>query len=208
MIESKADYKFYLEADKVSLGISKPKGFRQMAAHIFWNEIWKFQKLLRRVEYYENCGNFLIAKTYRPYLWNRLHQFQVKLGCEIFPNCFGAGLSIVHPWAITVHTHARIGENCRIHPCVMIGTNNGKLSNTPIIGNNVFIGSGAKIFGNITIADGVAIGANSFVNSSFLEPNITIAGAPARKISNKGSQELLCKGTDVVRSSRKEMNRS
>ncbi len=59
------------------------------------------------------------------------------------------------------------------------------------IGNNVYIGPGARIFGDIEIADGIAIGANAVVNRSFLEPGITIAGVPARKISDKGSKGLL-----------------
>lgn len=61
----------------------------------------------------------------------------------------------------------------------------------PKIGNNVFIGAGAKIYGDIIIADDTAIGANSLVNKSFTESGITIAGIPARKVSNKGSKNLI-----------------
>ncbi|MDM7919729.1 MAG: hypothetical protein QUS12_11250 [Methanosarcina sp.] len=61
------------------------------------------------------------------------------------------------------------------------------------MGNNVYIGPGAKIFGDIEIADGIAIGANSVVNKSFTEPNIGIAWIPARKINNKGSEGLIPK---------------
>jgi serine O-acetyltransferase len=199
MIRSKSDYKFYLAADKIALGIGRPKGFREVAPYYLWNEVWKLQRLLRKIEYYENCSTS-IGAIYVPYIWYEFHRLRIKLGCEIFPNCFGAGLSIAHPWSIVVHTHARIGENCKIHSGVVIGTNKGTLNDTPKIGNNVFIGSGAKIFGNITIADGIAIGTNSVVNSSFLEPNITIAGVPARKISDKGSQDIVCYATEILRS--------
>jgi serine O-acetyltransferase len=65
----------------------------------------------------------------------------------------------------------------------------------PTIGDNVFIGPGAKIFGDIIIASGIAIGANSVVNKSFLETDITIAGVPARKVSNRGSRGLLVNAT-------------
>ena len=44
------------------------------------------------------------------------------------------------------------------------------------------MGFGAVIIGKIKIADGIKIGANSVVTKSFLEPNITIAGVPAKKI--------------------------
>jgi serine O-acetyltransferase len=51
----------------------------------------------------------------------------------------------------------------------------------------VWIGPGAKIFGKITIADNVAIGANSVVNKSVAEPNVTVAGVPARIINRVGN---------------------
>ena len=56
------------------------------------------------------------------------------------------------------------------------------IDDAPIIGNNVEVGFGAVIIGKVKIADGIKIGANSVVTNSFLEPNITIAGVPAKKI--------------------------
>ena len=70
----------------------------------------------------------------------------------------------------------------------------------PIIGNNVYIGPGAKIYGNIRIADNIAIGANSVVNRSFETPNITLAGVPAKEVSKNGSNGLLILGTELVKS--------
>ena len=52
----------------------------------------------------------------------------------------------------------------------------------PQIGDNVDIGVGAKIIGDVTIANGIKIGANAVVNKSFNEENITIVGCPARKV--------------------------
>ena len=63
----------------------------------------------------------------------------------------------------------------------------------PKIGNNVFIATGAKIIGNITIADGVAIGANAVVVKDILEPNTSWGGVPARKLSDNGSEKYICK---------------
>ena len=62
-----------------------------------------------------------------------------------------------------------------------IGANQGSLK-APIIGDNVCIGPGAVIFGEITIADGCYIGANAVVNKSFTEPNSVIVGIPAKVI--------------------------
>ena len=58
----------------------------------------------------------------------------------------------------------------------------GGIPKAPILGDNVYIGPGAKIFGDITLGSNIAIAANSTVNKSILEDNILIAGSPAKKI--------------------------
>lgn len=74
---------------------------------------------------------------------------------------------------------------------VNIGTQAGDKDLAPTLGNNIYIAPGAKLFGKIIIEDNIAIGANSVVNKDFLEKNISIAGVPARKISNKGPLNLI-----------------
>ncbi len=115
---------------------------------------------------------------------------------------FGPGLSIAHGGPIIVHSKAVVGENCRIDRCVSIGSIHYP-AGAPKIGNNVFIGPGAVIDGDIEIADGIAIGANSYVNKSFNEPNITIAGCPAKKISDKGSKDCWFRATEILRERKK-----
>ena len=58
---------------------------------------------------------------------------------------------------------------------------NGKDNLCPVLGKRVDVGIGAKIIGNVTIADDIKIGANAVVTKSFLEPGITLVGIPARK---------------------------
>ncbi|HAT4141229.1 TPA: serine acetyltransferase [Clostridium perfringens] len=177
MIKSKEEYFLYLSEDKKSLGENLKR------CGIFKHEIWKYQILLRKCEYINNCKGVLY-KPYLLYLQYRRNKLGTKLGFSIPINVFGPGLSIAHRGTIVVNSKARIGCNCRIHVCTNIGTQlNG--DKAPIIGNNVYIGPGAKIFGDIKIADGVAIGANSVVNKSFYEKYITIAGVPARKIGDR-----------------------
>lgn len=65
--------------------------------------------------------------------------------------------------------------------------NQGNISDVPEVGNNVWIGPGAKIFGKIYIANGYAIWANAVVNRSFYEPNKFLAGISARIVSDKGN---------------------
>ena len=102
-----------------------------------------------------------------------------KLGFSITINVFGPGLSLPHRGNIIVNPKTRIGENCRIHVGVNIGAHHDK---APRIGNNVYIGPGAIIFGDVEIADNVSIGANATVNKSFTEPNVVIAGTPAKVV--------------------------
>ena len=106
----------------------------------------------------------------------RFRRISVKLGYSISPNVFGPGLSLPHRGNIVVNPQTRIGENCRIHVGVNIGAHHGK---APRIGNNVYIGPGAIIFGDVEIADNCSIGANATVNKSFTERNAVIAGTPA-----------------------------
>ena len=62
----------------------------------------------------------------------------------------------------------------------------------PNIKDGVWIGPGAKLYGNITIGSNVVIGANSVVNKSFSD-NITVAGVPAKKINNKKYKDYFKK---------------
>ncbi len=185
MIESYTDYIDYLEADR--LATRRESGWRP----IWRDKIWHFQCLLRRAEYFTNCHpKSFFARWYR----FRLRALGDKLGYSIPLNVFGPGLSIAHIGTIVVNSGARIGPNCRLHVCVVIGTEAGQEYAAPTIGANCYIGPGAKIFGPIQIGDNVAIGANAVVKDSFPKGNMTIAGVPARSVSNKNSDGLLIKG--------------
>jgi len=192
MIKSKEDYKFYLAADRLALAIEHKH------PRIFQDEIWRFERVLRKVEYLQNCRNNPIDRIICLQARFTLHKLSVKLGFAIPLNVFGPGLSIAHGGPIIVHPKAVVGENCRIDRCVSIGSVHYPAP-APKIGNNVFIGPGAVIDGDIEIADGVAIGANSYVNKSFKEVDITIAGCPAKKISDKGSRNCWFRATEILR---------
>ncbi|MBR3897730.1 MAG: serine acetyltransferase [Bacilli bacterium] len=183
MINSKQDLKLYLERDKIALRkyTKYPK--------VFTDEIWKFEIVFRKYEYYSNVDVKFkkIRKMFYHFLY---HRWSIKLGFSIPINTFGPGLSIAHYGTIVVNSNTKIGKNCRIQENVTIGATNGS-SKAPIIGDNVFIGSGAKIIGNISIADDICIGAGAVVVNSFNDPGITIAGVPAKKISNNNSHSNI-----------------
>lgn len=93
-------------------------------------------------------------------------------------------MNIHHYGCIVVNDNARIGDNCNIQQGVNIGQNYSS-NQVPTIGDNVYIGPGAKIFGKINIADGCAIGAGAVVFRSFDEPNSVIVGNPARVVGKR-----------------------
>jgi len=181
MIKSKTEYHEYLEADRIALGIQTGTFRLKLMELIFPNPCWKFQKALRKIEYIYNCKTNNLSKLYYYYLEYKFRKLSIQLGFSIPKNVFGPGLAIVHYGTIIVNDKARVGKNCRIHACTNIGASGGN-PEAPQIGDNVYIGPGTSIFGDIKIGNGIAIGANSTVNKSFEENNIMIAGSPAKKI--------------------------
>jgi len=79
--------------------------------------------------------------------------------------------------AVIVHKRAQIGKNCIIGSCVTIG-GKSKHYNVPIIGDNVYISSGAKIIGPIRVGSNCVIGANAVVTKD-VPDNCIVAGVPA-----------------------------
>jgi serine O-acetyltransferase len=182
MISSRNDYLQYLEADRVALKKSLPIRFRPHS-----DPIWAFQQALRRYEYALNCNK---NKIYRSVSYVIYRMLGLLLNFSIPPNAFGPGLSIAHYGTIVVNSNARIGANCRIHVCVNIGADARDGTKAPHIGDNCYIGPGAKIFGAIKIGNHVAIGANAVVNKSFVENNVSLGGIPAKVISETGTGEI------------------
>jgi serine O-acetyltransferase len=87
--------------------------------------------------------------------WSVVGGISIPLRCQI-----GGGLQMPHTNGIVIHVGAVIGCNCDIYQQVTIGEMSGGCAR---IGNNVFLGPGAKILGPVTIGDGACIGANALV---------------------------------------------
>lgn len=194
MIKTRNDLKYYLKCDKVALRIPE----KQKYPRLFFDKIWKYEILLRKYEYYLNTANSSLIKK----ILKNIYKFRFiilgdKLTIKLEPNVFGAGLSIAHYGSIIVNPNCKIGKNCRIQSSVVIGATSGS-NKCPIIGDNCYIGTGAKIIGDVKLGDNIAIGANAVVNKSFCESNITIGGVPAKIISNKDSSCHLVKATEIV----------
>ncbi|MBU3021760.1 serine O-acetyltransferase [Aestuariibacter sp. A3R04] len=98
-------------------------------------------------------------------------------GCVIGVNAtFDEGLVLMHPMGVVINSKVRGGKNIVIESGVVIGDEKG---HSPVLGNNIFIGAGAKIIGNVTIGDNVKIGANAVVVKD-LPANCTGLGIPAK----------------------------
>lgn len=126
-----------------------------------------------------------------------LHQ-SIRTGIQINPGAsIGAGLYIPHYGGIVVNPQAVIGSNCYLSHNVLIGkVHAGKRAGVPTIGDDVFIGTGAVLLGNIHVGNNAAIGVNSVVIDKV--PNgVMVAGAPARVIAQRGAREMLGLSTDV-----------
>lgn len=193
MIGSKADLHYFLEADRLSLGV------RRARPRMIGDDIWKYQIALRRYEYALNCRRGPLASIVT--LWRRYqyYRFGIRLNFEIPPNVVGAGLSLAHRGPVIVNPGARIGTDCRIHSCVNIGTAAGGQREAPQIGDGVYIGPGAKIFGPIRIPDGVAVAAQAVVQRDVPEEGVTVGGIPARIISRKSAESYVIRGSILAR---------
>ncbi len=181
MISSKKDLKDYIQADN---NWQATHGFKnvliqRLAAYPTYY-IKKYLVFLRKQEYYINTANGNKLKgLLAVYYERRKNRLGLRLGIEIGPNCFGKGLCLYHAGNIVVNTAVRAGENCKLHGSNCIG-NNGKSQAAPILGDNVDIGFGAVIIGDIQIADDTMIGANAVVNRSVSEKGCTVVGVPAK----------------------------
>ncbi|KAB2333035.1 serine acetyltransferase [Bacillus mesophilum] len=116
-----------------------------------------------------------------PQLISRVIRF--LFSCDIPPTSKLAGsVELMHGGlGIVIHKNSIIGENTKIYQNVTIAGEDG---NSPIIGNNVLIGAGAVILGNVTVGNNVKIGANAVVLSD-IPQGCTAVGIPAKIVDRK-----------------------
>ena len=112
-----------------------------------------------------------------------MHIVKIFTGVEIHPNArIGKNLFIDHGVGTVIGETAVIGDNCIIYHNVTLGAVSFKTTKRhPTIGNNVMIGAGAKILGNIYIGDNVKIGANATVLNNIESLN-TVVGCKGKVV--------------------------
>lgn len=132
----------------------------------------------------------LAHKLYKlkvPFLPRLISQFSRFItGIEIHPGAtIGKNFFIDHGMGVVIGETAIIGDNCLVYQGVTLGgTGKEKGKRHPTIGNNVTLGAGAILLGNITIGDNSNVGAGSVVIKSAKE-NSTLVGVPARVVKEK-----------------------
>lgn len=190
MIQTKQELIDYLNSDSKNYKVVA-KGWCRYLYHLYSDSIsdqwfiWKYIEAMRHVEFHTNnkgLSHFLLRLIWLA----RLRRYSIKTGFQIPPSTVEKGLTIWHWGAIIVNPAARIGMDCTIYPGVLIGHKDVG-QDAPQIGNNVFIGSGAKIIGNIEIGDNVVIGPNSIIVKN-VPSNVTVVGSPARIIKKGGAK--------------------
>ena len=193
MIESWKDFRYYVQADGRSRGA--PLTLRTW----LFDPVTRFQVLMRLDAYLLNTDKPFFVRL-PILLWFR--RLSVRLGFVIGSNIFGPGLAIVHYGNILFDPTTRVGKNCRIHVGTQIGSSaqftdpKENHLHTPRIGDNVYIGPGAKLYGPIVIGSNCVIGANAVVNKSFPDDGLTIAGIPAKVIATGGTGDKVIRGAD------------
>lgn len=88
-----------------------------------------------------------------------------------------------HNGPVVINPNAKIGRNCTVHPCTLIGGQRGK--GVPIVGDNVFIGHGAKVIGNVKVSDWTFVCPNTVVVKD-TEEGTTTSGIPAKILNYEG----------------------
>lgn len=101
----------------------------------------------------------------------------------------GPGLRLYHPTGVVVGPYVRVGRNCRLQQGVTLGGFGGDAEaedTSPVIGDDVELGSGAKVIGPIMVGDRCRVGANAVVTRSVPADHVAV-GVPARSRPVGGS---------------------
>ena len=111
-------------------------------------------------------------------IFNKLNTILCR--CVIGRNAdFGPGFVLIHSNGIVINSKVRGGENIKLEHEVTIGEEKGQ---SPILGDDVFAGAGAKIIGDVTVGSGAKIGANAVVLED-VPAGATVVGVPGRAIA-------------------------
>ncbi len=195
MIASKEELDYYIKSDlRARFGGDGTLSPSRRLKGLFSPQPWRFQLILRKAEYYLGSPSKLKRELLGSVWKLRVLRYGAKCGYSVPPGVFGPGLVLGHLGTIVVNAGVRCGSNARIQAGVNIGAfsrfdESWTADTCPVIGDNVYVGPGAKIFGKIEVGDNVAIGANAVVSKS-VASNRTVVGAN-KIVSEVGSIDMV-----------------
>lgn len=161
------------------MNMGREFSFKQRMLYLFgMYPVLKWMTIMRKASYYNSRQGSRLVSAYYNYKFERL---SLKLGFSIGKDVFGYGLVIPHWGTIVVGPNNKIGNYAVLHTSTCI-SDNGK-----IVGDGLYLATGAKMTSKLVLGDNVTVAANSVVNKSFPEGNIMIAGAPAKYIKDSES---------------------
>lgn len=174
MIESREKLQFFLKADlMMNRGHFKYSIFQRIKLCLHPDYVVAFLHSLRCVEYYSQAIG-LLARLKRLYYLNKYERISVKCGFSIAYNVFDYGLVIPHIGTIVVGGANQIGKYAVLHTSTCI-TDNPK-----IIGDGLYLSSGAMLTCKGIIGNNVMVAANSVVTKPINSENVLYAGMPAQ----------------------------
>lgn len=168
--------------------------FRAIRTDLRLKALWLYEsdgwKSILKVLLTDGTASMIL---YRLMQWSRRHRLTPlemvfnRLNC-IFCHCiigrgaeFGPGFVLIHAGGIVINGQVRGGSRIYLEHQVTIGA---ERRSSPILGNDVFIGAGAKVIGPVTIGSGARIGANAVVLQD-VPPHSTAVGIPARIVRRR-----------------------
>ena len=155
---------------------------RRKAERVGW--IMKWQVASRWTDFWQRRSGILAKMLYAGFVRHR-NRLGLKLGIEMSTQNVGWGLLVVHAQGIVVNGQAIVGKNFRMTGFNCIGKGKMGHDECPRIGDNVTLGLGAKILGDVEIGDNAIIGAGAVVVRSCPAPGTTLVGVPARALSRE-----------------------
>lgn len=170
---------------------------RDPAARSFW-EVYFLYSGVKAIRHYRVAHWFYNKKMY--FIARYISQRARKItGIEIHPAAvIGDGVFIDHGMGVVIGETTVIGDNCTIYQGVTLGgTGKDKGKRHPTIGNNVVIGSGAKVLGPFKVGDNSKIAANAVVLSE-VPDNCTVVGVPGRVVKKNNVKINLVADLDQV----------
>lgn len=199
MIKSKKELQFFIMADRI-MNFGEQFSVKQRVQYLLgMYPVLKWLTIMRKSSYYDGLQGRCLISAYYNYRFQRL---SMKLGFSIGKDVFGYGLVIPHWGTIVVGPNNKIGNYAVLHTSTCI-SDNGK-----IIGDGLYLATGAKVTSKVVLGSNVTIGANSVVNKSFPDGNIMIAGSPSKYIKDAEAwydRDGLKRRVEIIEALKKKM---